>query len=96
MMIRDGLISNRSVSMEFGRVRYLAWSCAGAGRCCDWFWPWRLESAMLVYGRGGSFVGNAGSAEFPWIQRESGIESAIFWVAKYIFKNAQLRKGKRS
>ena len=61
-MLRDGLIMNRSVSMEFGRVRFLVWSCAGAGRCCDGFWPWRLESTVLVWG---SRVGNAGCAEFP-------------------------------
>ena len=95
MMIRDGLIWKRSVSMEFGRDRFLAWSCTGAGRCCDGFWPWRLESAMLVWRRGGSGIGNAGSAELPWMHRERVIESAIFWVAKYILKNAQLRKGEK-
>ncbi len=95
MIIRDGLISMRSVSMESGGVRLLAWSCASAGGCCDGSWPWRLESAMLVYGRGGSSVGNAGSAKFPCMYRKRGIESAIFWVAKNILKNAQLRKGKK-
>ena len=39
MMIRDGSISNRSVRMEFGRVRFLAWSCASAGGCGDMSWP---------------------------------------------------------
>lgn len=43
---------------------------------------------MLVCGRGGSRVGDSGSAEFPWMYRKKGIESAIFRVAKYIFKNA--------
>lgn len=88
MMIRDGLISNRSVRMEFERVRFLAWSCAGARGCCDGSWPWRLEFAILVSGRGGGSIGNAGSAEFPWIYRKRGIVSAIFWVARYILRNA--------
>ena len=88
MMARGGLISNRSVSMEFGRVRYLAWSCAGAGGCCDGSRPCRLGSAMLVCGRGGSRVGDTGSAELPKVYRKRGIESAIFWVAEYILNNA--------
>ena len=37
MMLRDGLIMNRPVSMDFGRVRFLVWSSTGAGRCCDGF-----------------------------------------------------------
>jgi len=95
MMMRDGLISIRSVSMEFGRVSFLAWSCAGAGGCCGGSWPWRLESGVLVCGRGGSRAGDAGSAEISWMYRKRGIESNVFWVTRYILKNAQMRKGKK-